>query len=63
VPSQKAEARRAHDLLAVPDGRARRSCIDPRVPTPDFRTRECLDGGGTVQSARARSCGYRNRLG
>jgi hypothetical protein len=49
VPSQRAEARRAHDLRAVPDGRARRSCIDPRVSTPDFRTRECLDGGGTVQ--------------
>ncbi len=49
VPSQRAEARRAHDRLAVCDDRARWHRTDPRVVTPDFRTRECLDGGGTVQ--------------
>jgi hypothetical protein len=47
--SWKAEARRAPHRPLVADDRARRNRTDARVLTPDFRTRECLDGRGTVQ--------------
>lgn len=47
--SCKTEGRRAPHRPFVGDDRARPNRTDARVLTPDFRTRECLDGTGRVQ--------------